>query len=126
MILTSDYLKESRRTLLKKRVRLFVAISTIFLVGAYFAYQTSDAMRPPELEIAQPADGATLDGPVVVVEGFVTPGIRLTVYGVEAYSGNDGRFYVELLLPAGLHVIGISAENRFGKTSSLERRIVVK
>lgn len=126
MIISSDYLKATRKSLISKRLRLFTVVSAIILVGVYFIYQTGDAMRTPVIEISQPADGATLEGPEVVVEGFAEPGTRLTVHGVEAYSGTNGRFRVELLLPAGFHAISINAENRFGKTSAVERRIVVK
>lgn len=96
-----------------------------FLIGSYFIYQMRDWIFLPELTVIEPVDGATFFGSEVVIQGITTPGTRLTVEGVEAYSGKNGEFRTELLLPSGFHVIDIIAENRFGRKSVLERRIMV-
>lgn len=95
------------------------------MVGFYFTYQLRDWILLPDLLIDRPADGVTLRGPEVAVEGIVTPGVRLTVNGTTAYNEENGRFRAELLLHAGLHTIQIVAENRFGRVRSIERQVVV-
>ena len=126
MIFTSDYLRQTKKV--QWRTRFFVVgmISSVVLMGSYFIYQMRDWIFLPELTVQEPADGATFWGPAVIIQGITTPGTRLTVEGVEAYSGKNGEFRVDLLLPNGFHVIDIVAENRFGRKSVLERKIVVK
>lgn len=126
MIISSDYLKQMQRMRRRTRFLMALIISGVVLVGAYFVYQTRDWVLFPELTVSLPLDGATLPGPAVVIEGMVTPGIRLTVHGVDVYSEKNGKFHIELLMSAGLHTIHIVAENRFGRARSVERRIVVK
>lgn len=98
----------------------------ICIISAYFAYQMRDWILLPQLSVEQPADGVLLAGPTVAVEGTATPGVRLTVNGVAAYNEQNGRFRAELLLPAGLHTITVTAENRFGRTRLVKKRIVVQ
>ena len=127
MIISSDYLREMRRQRYhRRRVSIFFAACSFVAIGFYFAYQLRDLILLPDLVIDQPADGVSVRGPEVAVEGSATPGIQLTVNGIAAYNEKNGRFHVELLLPAGLHTIHVVAENRFGRIRSLERQIVVE
>ena len=126
MIVTSDYLQQARKDRWRKHFFIIWVISGIFLVSSYFVYQMRDWIFLPELTVEKPLDGAIFFDSEVVVEGVMTPGMRLTVNGAEAYSEKNGKFHVELLLPAGIHTIDIMAENRFGRKRSLERRVVVQ
>jgi len=96
------------------------------VIGFYFIYQLRDWIIPPELSVETPTDGASLQGPDIVVEGNATPGVHLTVNGVVTYNEETGHFYATLLFPAGLHTIEIVAKNRFGRTQSIQRQIVVE
>ena len=126
MIFTSDYLRHIKKSRWRLRfTATFIAVS-IFLVGSYFVYQMRDWIFLPELTVFEPRDGAVIEGSAVRVEGKVTPGMRLTVRGVETYSEKNGEFHVELLLPAGLYTIDVTTENRFGRKRIIERQVVVK
>jgi hypothetical protein len=122
----SDYLTITRITRRKALFRRALAMAGISIVAAYFVYQTRDWIRLPYLAVDRPVDGVLLEGPSILVGGMVTPGIRLTVNGAEAYSEKNGEFETELLLQAGLHTITVTAENRFGRVSRVERQIVVE
>ena len=126
MIVSSDYLREMQRWSRRKR-RLVALLTTsgVVVVGLYFTYQLRDWILLPDLLVDRPADGVTLRGPEVVVEGVITPGVRLTINGIAAYNEENGHFRAELLLPAGLHTIRVVVENRFGRARSVERQVVV-
>ena len=127
MMVSSDYLQETKRRIRWRRWAGAFSIGGIVLVlGFYFGYQLRDWIMLPTVRVDQPGDGATVRGPEVVVEGETTPGVRLTVNGAPAYNEENGRFHTELLLPAGLHMIRVVAENRFGRTRSLDRQVVVE
>ncbi|TSC78642.1 MAG: hypothetical protein G01um101429_710 [Parcubacteria group bacterium Gr01-1014_29] len=126
MIFSSDYLTQTRRIHHRTRIGIAGVICGVLIVAAYFIYQTRAWILLPELVVERPLDGAVTPGPVVIVEGIVSSNARLTVNGVEAYSGRTGRFHRELLLAAGLHSIEITAENKFGRKRIIERRIVVE
>ena len=127
MIFASNYLWEMRqRNRLRRRIRIACVMAVSIIVGSYFVYQLRDWILVPHLTIDQPADGGTFQGPVITVEGTVTPHVRLTVNGVSVYNEVNGSFHAELLLPAGLHTIRIIAENRFGRSRLVERQVVVE
>lgn len=127
MIVSSDYLEETHRRARNKRYVIVLLVGGgLLLVGFYFVYQLRDWILLPELTIDVPADGVSLKGPDIVVEGNATPGVRLTVNGVLTYNEETGRFHTILLFPAGLQVIEVVAENRFGRIRSVLRQIVVE
>ena len=127
MIISSDYLRETKKRAIHKRyMSIVLAGGGLLVVGLYFTYQLRDWILLPRLSLEQPADGALLMGPKIMVEGTATPGIRLTVNGIAAYNEEHGRFRAELLLPAGLHTIRVVAENRFRRVRSIERQIVIE
>lgn len=97
----------------------------ILMIGFYFAYQLRDWIIPPKLSLETPVDGATIQGPSVIVEGNATPGVRLTINGILTYNEDTGHFHASLLFPAGLHTVEVIAENRFGRTRSILHRVVV-
>lgn len=122
----SDYVQETERLRRRTLLGYMIAVSGIIIVSAYFVYQTRDWILLPQLFVDEPADGMLLIGPEVLVEGKATPGVHLTVNGVDTYNDKSGLFRLGLLLPAGLHTITVIAENRFGRTRTIERQIVVE
>jgi hypothetical protein len=126
MIITSDYVKETMRARRRAHIWLLVVGVTISMVVSYFVYQTQDWIRQPHLALVSPQDGIIVLGPEIIIKGNVTPGVHLTVNGIDAYSESNGDFQTALLLPSGLHTITVVAENRFGRRSAIERQIVVE
>ncbi|TSC68116.1 MAG: hypothetical protein G01um101466_543 [Parcubacteria group bacterium Gr01-1014_66] len=76
MIVSTDYLRETSQQVRQRRCLIAVSVAGgVLTVGFYFLYQLRDWIMLPQLSIERPADGMTLQGPEIIVEGMVTPGV---------------------------------------------------
>ncbi|MBU3901594.1 helix-turn-helix domain-containing protein [Patescibacteria group bacterium] len=145
--LAASYEKESRivrhlqnqrpRSLPVLRSRRFVitpktlgwlggAIILFFVIG-YFFYQLHFLLSPPNLILAEPArtDFVAADS-LIVFKGQTEPGVKLTINGQQGYIDKDGYFEQTIGLVQGLNTIKVTVTNRFGKSSSAVRRIMLR
>lgn len=98
----------------------------LFVVG-YFFYQLHFLLSPPSLVLREPSqnDFVTQES-LMVFKGQTEPGAKLTINGQQSYIDKDGNFEQTIGLSQGLNTISVEATNRFGKTSSEVRRIMLK
>jgi hypothetical protein len=69
---------------------------------------STEADKPPVLEVSSPARGTIADAETVTVTGHVTDdhsGVKVMVAGVEAPVAKDGSFSVEVTVPPGIAII---------------------
>jgi hypothetical protein len=59
-------------------------------------------------------------------KGQAEPGVKLTINGQQSYIDKDGNFEQSISLFQGLNIIKVEAVNRFNKSSSQLRRIMLK
>ncbi|PJE64370.1 MAG: hypothetical protein COU90_02870 [Candidatus Ryanbacteria bacterium CG10_big_fil_rev_8_21_14_0_10_43_42] len=119
------YVREIKRLQNRRGVRM-VLIGFVFVLAViYMVFQTRDWVLRPDLYLDSPRDGETFSETQITVSGRVTPGVQLTINGLEAYSDETGLYATDLLLPAGVHTIEVVARNRFGRTRSIMRQIVI-
>ncbi len=104
---------------------LLGAIIFIFIIG-YLFYQLNILISPPKLEIVQPTNNLTTDKAAIIVKGRTEPQVQLTINGQQIYINEDGSFEQEINLNQGLNLIKIEATNRFAKSRSIIRKILVK
>lgn len=145
--LAADYEKESRivkhlrsqehQALPVLRTRKFVitpktlgylaGAAILFLVVGYFFYQLHFLVSPPDLTVSEPSrtDFISADSEILF-KGQTEPGAKLTINGQQSYIDKDGNFEQAVNLIQGLNVIKVEATNRFGKSSSETRRIMLK
>lgn len=109
-----------------KRIALVFFILFLILVGYYFWREIGFLIKPSELEISQPPTDITVTQDTFEISGKTNPGAYLTVNGKEVYIDKEGNFKSEINLSQGLNIIKIEAKNRFGKTNTIIRRIILK
>ncbi len=117
----------SSRFVITPRIFSFSLSALIFLlVAGYLFYQLNFLISPPKLSIAEFPDGLITDKTSFLIKGKTEPGARLTINNQETYINRDGNFEQLIDLNQGINSIKIKATNRFGKSNSIVRRIMVK
>jgi hypothetical protein len=95
-------------------------------VIARSAYTVILDRQPPTLEILSPVDGATLEGPNVVVQGKAEVGATVTVNGRTIVPGQDGSFSESFTPPVGPVAITVVARDRAGNETTAKASITLK
>jgi len=103
-----------------------LGVIVLFLIVGYFFYQLHFLLSPPSLSVFEPAADFITDSAAVLFKGQTEPGVKLTINGQQSYIDKDGNFEQTINLVQGLNVIKVEAINRFGKSSSETRRIMLK
>jgi len=117
----------SRRFIVTPRTfSLFFLCLILLLVAGYLFYQLYFLISPPKLIIFEPVGDLVTQNTAVTIKGKTEPGAKLTINGQETYIDKDGTFEQIINLNQGLNLIKIEAANRFGKSSSAMRQIMVK
>jgi len=113
-------------TLPLKTLGIILVVSFFILTCGYLFYQLNILISPPKLIILEPLDNVVADQATTVVKGQTELGVQLTINGQQTYINKDGSFEQEINLSQGLNLIKIKAVNRFEKSSSVTRRVLVK
>ena len=121
----SHFIKRPTLIVTPKRIGLILAILVIALLFGYFWHQLSYLVNPPSLKITQPASDLTTQEESIEISGRTEPDIYLTVNGQELYVDKKGNFEGVVSLGAGLNILKFEAKDRFGKISTVIRRIMV-
>lgn len=108
-----------------KRISLVVAIMVIGLIFGYFWHQISYLINPPSIKITQPIPDFATQDRSVEISGQTELNVYLTVNGKEIYVDSKGNFSSVISLESGLNILRIEARDRFGKTTTVIRRIMV-
>jgi len=108
-----------------KRLTLVLGIIVIALVFGYFWHQLSYLLNPPSVKITQPAPDLTINERFIEVSGQTESNVYLTINGKEVYVDDRGYFQSVISLESGLNILKIEAKDRFGKTSTIIRRVMV-
>ena len=99
----------------------------LFLIIGYFFYQLHFLLSPPSLNLFEPAEiDFVASNNFILFKGKTEPGIKLTINGQQSYIDKDGNFEQTISMVQGLNIIKVEATNRFGKSSSEVRRIMLK
>lgn len=80
----------------------------------------------PRFMLNHPSDGIILDQPTLEVDGAAEKESSLTVNGRELRIDEDGRVHEQIELQPGLNELVFVAQNKFGKTTTLTRHVVVR
>lgn len=99
-------------------VSLLLVAFLVYLGGQYFQIG-----KAPPLTLTSPANQQIVTGSRVVVEGKTDPDTTVTINGVSTIVRDDGRFYEQVPLEAGVNKITITATSRFGKTTTETREV---
>lgn len=119
-------LKRQRFIITSKTISLALIALLVFLVAGYLIYQLHFLIGPPGLKIFEPAADFSTNQSMFKISGWTEPGDKLTINGQSAYINEEGNFEQEITLNQGLNIIHVEAVNRFKKTSSITRRIILE
>ena len=119
-------LRSSRWIVTPKTLGLGVGIIIFLLVVGYLAYQLHFLISPPSLTVFEPTPDSIAENSILTVRGEAEISAKLTINGQMVYVDKDGSFKQEMTLSQGLNVIRVEAANRFGKTNSVVRQVMLK
>lgn len=102
-----------------------IAGGALAAILGFFIYEFK-FLRPPRLEITQPAEDATWERDFIDVAGRADQDADLTLNGRPLYSGGTGEFTERIYLVKGLNKLEFEAKNRYNKTTEIIRYVVVK
>jgi hypothetical protein len=90
------------------------------------AYTVTLDRQPPTLDVIGPVNGATVDGPNVVVQGKSEVGATVTVNGRTVVPGQDGSFSETFTPPVGPVAITVVARDRAGNETTAKANVTLK
>ncbi len=104
-----------------------LAIAGIFFAAVigFFAYQFK-FLRAPAVVIFAPGEDIVTESSIFDIRGKTDPDVDLTLNGRPLYSGETGEFSERVYLFSGVNKLEFEAKNRYRKTTTLIRYIVVK
>lgn len=103
---------------------LFGGLFLLFL--SYFVIQYANLQRAPSLSLDKPKQDQIVEEKKVEVIGKTNADATVTVNGVSVLVRGDGRFYDQVALEAGVNTITVVATSRFGKATTVVRKIGLK
>jgi len=108
-----------------KKLTLVGGILIISLIFGYFWHQLSYLINPPVIKITQPALDLTIYEKSTEIFGQTDPDVYLTINDKEVYVDSRGYFQSVINLELGLNTLRIKVKDRFGKTNTIIRRVMV-
>jgi cytoskeletal protein RodZ len=103
-------------------VGLLVSI-LIVLFFAYFITQYRRLSEAPLLIIEKPSNNVVVKERKIDIMGKTDNDATVTINGVTALVRPDGSFFDQMTLEVGVNSITISAISRYGKTTTLVRKV---
>ena len=104
---------------------LIALVIFLLLIFSYLFFQYRAAFLPPALTVTSPQDG-TKTSQNIVVSGKADNNATVTVNGQPVSVSNTGDFEKDITLFPGSSTISVTATNRFGKSSTVQRTIEVQ
>lgn len=109
------------------KIILILLSGLVFIgIGGWLAWQVNSLASPPNLTINNPPSDLTVKSSIFILRGATEKGIKLTINGENVLPDKDGCFEEQINLQPGLNTIKIKATNRFDKTTTVTRRIILK
>lgn len=118
---------EQKRFVLTPRwiIAGFVLLVAIVFVGyLYQEYQSFAA--PPFLQVEEPQNNLKTNKQVVFVVGRTDPDAEVKINGQKIILGAGGIFSQEVNINEGTNVLTITAVNRLGKITAVNRTVIVE
>lgn len=107
------------------RSAILIGFLAVLVLG-FLLFQYRSALFNPSLKINYPTENATINSLTIEVRGKTDPDTTLTI-GNEVVSIDDnGNFKKQITVFPGSTSINFRVENKFGKVTQTERRIIVK
>ncbi|KKR31085.1 MAG: hypothetical protein UU37_C0002G0069 [Candidatus Gottesmanbacteria bacterium GW2011_GWA2_41_12] len=119
----SEPLNEPIFRLTPQKIFISTAVFLLFVFFAYLFMQFKSLTGTPYLSVASPKEGEVVNGNTVIILGKTDSENKVSINNQNIQTDEKGNFRQELNLPQGINIITVSAQNKFGKESSLKRTI---
>ncbi|MBI2551334.1 helix-turn-helix domain-containing protein [Candidatus Uhrbacteria bacterium] len=131
---TSDFLKEARLPLLRRRARdffvpakLIKALLLSSLLAAFFGYlglEVRAAISAPVLSVYSPDDGLETKEALVHIVGETETRAHVRVNNRPVLLSPDGSFSTDVFLRRGVNLITIESAKRYSRPTQEYRRVI--
>lgn len=115
-----------RLMLTPRRLGAIAAIGIVGLLVLFMGVRLIEFTAAPGLVIDSPADKSGFVGSIVDVSGRTEKESSLTVNGREITLDGQGNFHEKIELPPGAVALHFLSRNRFGKTQTAVRNILME
>ena len=109
-----------------RRIELGIVLLVVLGLFGYFFYEARFLSASPKLEIFYPSDNEQTAARTITVDGRAGGEAKVFINREAVFVNADGIFKETVDLQKGLNLITIQAVNKKGKTTILERRILVQ
>lgn len=110
-----------------RNMRSIALLAFVFVVAAGFLlFQYRAAIVNPGIDIETPSENQVLSSSAIEVRGKTDPASILTIDGREVPINSDGTFEKEVTVFPGESVINFRVVNKFGRVTTVERKIIVR
>ena len=115
------------KTIITPKTITVAAVVMLALVGVgYLVWQVRSVSSPPALEVFFPAENTIVSNRSILLRGQSELGSRVYVNDGEILVDENGAFSEILNLREGVNRIIVRAENKFGRSSEVERFVMVE
>lgn len=104
--------------------RIVGSILLFVLILLYFGYQYRYAFINPPLSVYEPQEGKTYSSDLTV-SGSTDPNSTVYINNAPAALDKNGNFKKQISVFSGSETISITSQNRFGKSTRIDRHITV-
>lgn len=92
----------------------------IIVIGGYSLFQARKMLEGPEISIASPKNGATVNDALVDITGVAKNIKDISLNDRPIFVDEQGNFNEKLLLYPGYNIIKLKATDKFGKETEKE------
>ena len=115
------YIEQNGKTVIKILLSIFIVIG----IAGYSLYQARNLINGPELAIASPLNGATVNNALVHIQGTAKNVSYISLNNRQIFVDNKGAFTEDLLLAPGYNVWELQAKDKFGRIVSKKIELVL-
>lgn len=99
--------------------------ATVAGLVLYLGLGVGKMVAPPALEVKLP-ESLVIREHEIEVRGLADPTAHVTINGGEVVKDEDGYFYERIGLGSGINVIEVSAKSKYGKVTTVTKRVIVQ
>jgi cytoskeletal protein RodZ len=107
-----------------RMLQISAIVLVIFGIFFYLWYQISGLSRSPDLSLNNPIQDKTVAESTITVVGSVELDSSLTINEQPILIDSEGNYKESIGLQEGVNVLKVTASNRFGKQTTIERRVM--
>jgi hypothetical protein len=107
------------------RIIRYAGIGIVALIIiAYAIWRSLNYARGPQIEVIEPANGASISASTVVIHGRALRVNSLYLNGNSVSVDQQGNFNETIIVFPGLNILTLSASDQFGRKTGKELQIV--